>query len=455
MEDESRRWFSSMSERRWLSSRKNLRYSLRQIISVAVVVDSRWLPSTNLGGYPRRITVAIVDGENLWLSPTIRSGGGLISSLKKSKDTAPPNSPISLYSPSSSFSSLATPGIWSKRSVKSKLVRKTFVVSKGIKKEPKQVSGEILSFFTWKNFNVYSSWRNNYERTVPRRGQAALLTFCTCKGDMDYKPFSSGSNFVDLLQSQQESVFSASQLPFSVTHRSEDCNFGEETPLERRERRKCTPSDDIVLISSWLNTSKDHVVANEQRSEREPMHCKQRWQKINDLVCKFCGSYEAATRKKTSGQNETDVLKRAHEIFYNNYKKKFTLEHAWIELRNEQKWCDLSSSKQDGSSKKRKLDDGAQSSTSHATESKTSEADEGTNRPLGVKASKGRGKKTTFEGTGLSEFQTMWSIKQQDLVMKERLSKMSLLDSLIEKKEPLSEAEEALKKKLINDLLFV
>ena len=75
MEDESRRWFSSMSERRWLSSRKNLRYSLRQIISVAVVVDSRWLPSTNLGGYPRRITVAIVDGENLWLSPTIRSGG--------------------------------------------------------------------------------------------------------------------------------------------------------------------------------------------------------------------------------------------------------------------------------------------------------------------------------------------------------------------------------------------
>ena len=83
---------------------------------------------------------------------------------------------------------------------------------------------------------------------------------------MDYKPFSSGSNFVDLLQSQQESVFSASQLPFSVTHRSEDCNFGEETPLERRERRKCTPSDDIVLISSWLNTSKDHVVANEQRS---------------------------------------------------------------------------------------------------------------------------------------------------------------------------------------------
>ena len=136
------------------------------------------------------------------------------------------------------------------------------------------------------------------------------------------------------------------------------------------------------------------------------MHCKQRWQKINDLVCKFCGSYEAATRKKTSGQNETDVLKRAHEIFYNNYKKKFTLEHAWIELRNEQKWCDLSSSKQDGSSKKRKLDDGAQSSASRLSESKTSEADDGNTRPPGAKESKARGKKTV-EGKGLSQFQSM------------------------------------------------
>lgn len=54
---------------------------------------------------------------------------------------------------------------------------------------------------------------------------------------------------------------------------------------------------------------------------------------------------------------------------------------------------------------------------------------------------------------GLNDFQTMWSIKQQDLVIKERLSKMSLLDNLIAKKEPLGESEEALKNKLINDLL--
>ncbi|KAF2599059.1 hypothetical protein F2Q68_00011319 [Brassica cretica] len=47
----------------------------------------------------------------------------------------------------------------------------------------------------------------------------------------------------------------------------------------------------------------------------------------------------------------------------------------------------------------------------------------------------------------------MWSIKQHDLAMKDRLSKMRLLESLIAKKYPLAEYEEALKKKLDDELL--
>ncbi|KAF8103609.1 hypothetical protein N665_0187s0010 [Sinapis alba] len=227
---------------------------------------------------------------------------------------------------------------------------------------------------------------------------------------MDYNPYMCGSNFVDLLQSQL-SVLGSLEVLVSVLGSSEV--LGGESIQERRERRKWTPTYDIVLISSWLNTSKDPVVGNEQRSDkfwkriaayfaasqkvagcerREPMHCKKRWHKINDLVCKFCGAYEAANREKTNGKNESDVLKKVDEIFYNNRQKKFNLEHAWMELRNDQKWC---------------------------------------------------------------EFHTMWSIKQQDLAMKERLSKMSLRDSLIAQKEPLFECEEALKKRMINDLLSV
>ena len=201
-----------------------------------------------------------------------------------------------------------------------------------------------------------------------------------------------------------------------------------------------------MLISAWLNTSKDPVVGNEQRSgafwqriaayfgaspkigaseRRESSHCKQRWHKINDQVGKLCGAFEAASRERTSGQNDNDVLKQAHEIFFNNHKKKFTLEHAWKELRNDQIWCDLSSSKTESVGKRRKLDDSAQSSTSHASESMT-------DRPPSVKSAKANGKKRKAEER-LSEFEGMWSIKKEDLAIKERLSKMKLLDSLIAK----------------------
>ncbi|KAF8100393.1 hypothetical protein N665_0225s0011 [Sinapis alba] len=287
---------------------------------------------------------------------------------------------------------------------------------------------------------------------------------------MDSNSFSQTPKFVELLNSQQETIYGfaqasvevpSSQVPVFGTPSS---YFVEESPGERRERRKWTPVDDVILISSWLNTSKYHVVGNEQRCgtfwkriaayfAASPKVGAKQLQKINDLVNKFCGAYEAASREKSSSHNENDVLKLAHEIFYNNHKKKFTLEHAWRELRNDQKWCELSSSKTQGSAKRRRGDEGTQSSSSHATENTNAEDDQGTPRPPGVKAAKGHGKKKDLaEGKALTEFQSMWSIKKEDLAMKERLSKMKLLESLLAKQEPIAEYEEALKKKLITDM---
>ena len=166
---------------------------------------------------------------------------------------------------------------------------------------------------------------------------------------MDPNSYNNASKFVDLLTSQQ-SVFgfpqdsvqlSSSQVPYFGTQAHEASNFAEEGSAERRERKQWTPIDDLVLISAWLNTSKDAVVGNEQRcgtfwkrveayvaaspkfiEHREASNCKQRWQKINDIVNKFCGAYEAASRERSSGQNENDVVKLTHEIFYNNHTKK-------------------------------------------------------------------------------------------------------------------------------------
>ncbi|KAF5755427.1 putative cofactor assembly of complex C subunit B, CCB1 [Helianthus annuus] len=95
------------------------------------------------------------------------------------------------YSTASYYTSLglfviSVPGLWSliKRSVKSKVVKKTFVEEEiaGTKKTPNQVAGEILSFFTRNNFSVVDRGETiTFEGVmVPSRGQAALLTFCTC-----------------------------------------------------------------------------------------------------------------------------------------------------------------------------------------------------------------------------------------------------------------------------------
>ncbi|XP_013607703.1 PREDICTED: glutathione S-transferase T3-like [Brassica oleracea var. oleracea] len=264
---------------------------------------------------------------------------------------------------------------------------------------------------------------------------------------MDSNQFNHTPKFVELLNSQQDNFFcfledsaqlSSSKLPVFGTQGTEASSAKEDTPAEHRERRIWTPVDDVVLISSWLNTSKDLLVGNEKRSgtfwkriasyfaaspkvagcgQREASNYKQRWQKINEQVNKFCGSYEAATREKSIGQNENDILKRAHEIFFSNHKKKKSplnmLGKSYETTRN-------------GVSFHAQLRGGSVRMVHNLQPLTQMKQRVWMIVPPGVKAAKSK--------------------KAKDLAMKERLSKMSLLDSLIAKKEPLAEYEEALKK---------
>ncbi|XP_013632664.1 PREDICTED: glutathione S-transferase T3-like [Brassica oleracea var. oleracea] len=297
-------------------------------------------------------------------------------------------------------------------------------------------------------------------------------------------PLSEPCSFQNLLNSQQPNTFfffvtrepsiklSSSDASVFGTQWAEDANEDEHVVSDHKERRKWSPTEDLVIISAWLNTSKDPVVGNEQKAiafwkwiaayvasspklsalqKREPSHCKQRWGKINEGVCKFVGCYEAAPKAKSSGMNEDDVLKMAHEIFFNDYKVKFTLEHAWLELSHDQKWCRASSTKDKVQSKRRKLD----GQSAQLLTSVPREDDQGS-RPVGIKAAKAKAKisvsKPTLEEEG-REFQSMWEIRQKDFALKEKLNKQKFLDSVIAKTEPLSELELALKNKLINDML--
>ncbi|XP_010463081.1 PREDICTED: glutathione S-transferase T3-like [Camelina sativa] len=243
----------------------------------------------------------------------------------------------------------------------------------------------------------------------------------------------------------------------------------EETTEQRRERRLWSTQDDLVLISGWLNTSKDAVVGNGQKAgsfwirigdyyetsshvrdgaqPRRPDHCRQRWQKISKEVSRFCGAFAEAESERASGMNDLDVLQNAHQIYTNLYKKKFGMEYAWNVLRYEQKWTSLEAmnpTPRTTSSNKRKADEAAPSTGSVVGEHES--------RPAGIKATKrvrNKGKEKTAPS---AEFSHMWEIKQKDLEGMKQLQKMSILDTLIAKNETLDEDEKALKKKLMAEL---
>ncbi|XP_024013925.1 glutathione S-transferase T3-like [Eutrema salsugineum] len=165
-------------------------------------------------------------------------------------------------------------------------------------------------------------------------------------------PNGSSQGFVNLLTSQQEQTLcfsqsvdlGSSQVPIFATQLFSHPSHAAD---ERKERRKWSPVEDVVLISAWLNTSKDPIISNEQKAgafwkritesfnnskkmeneqDREAGQLKHRWQRINDHVCKFVACYETALKQQSSGQNENDVMKAAHHIFYNDHMFKFTLE---------------------------------------------------------------------------------------------------------------------------------
>ncbi|KAF8083770.1 hypothetical protein N665_0753s0008 [Sinapis alba] len=222
-----------------------------------------------------------------------------------------------------------------------------------------------------------------------------------------------------------------------------------------KERRKWSPKEDKILIGAWLNTSKDPVVGNEQKAAafwkriqdyynsspllvgtvpRELVQCKQRWSRINDQVCKFVGCYDAALRDHRSGQNDDDLMKAALDIFYNDYGLKFSLDHAWRELRHDSKWSSTFVAKENVKDKRKQVPEDV-----HTEEAEC--------RPIGVKAAKSSNKKKkSGKEDELTRLQALLEIK-------EKMSKHKLLDRLLGKKEPLSEMETSLILKLMAEML--
>ncbi|XP_010451447.1 PREDICTED: glutathione S-transferase T3-like [Camelina sativa] len=227
--------------------------------------------------------------------------------------------------------------------------------------------------------------------------------------------------------SSQHSPHSSQPFPHS-SQPSEAPTLSQETPLERKEIKTWTPADDEVLISAWLNTSKDAIVANQQkggsfwqriqkyyadtphaRNGGEQMlvtHCKQRWHKINDQTNKFYAAFAAAERLNSSGHSENDILKNP-------------------------------------ATKRKQATEGSQSSSCNVEEYEK--------RPEGIKAAKA--KRNNAQSTNvktLAEYKSMWDVKKEELAEKEKLQKLAILDTLLAKKEPLNASEEVIMNKIVS-----
>uniref|UniRef100_A0A0D3AP82 No apical meristem-associated C-terminal domain-containing protein n=1 Tax=Brassica oleracea var. oleracea TaxID=109376 RepID=A0A0D3AP82_BRAOL len=256
-------------------------------------------------------------------------------------------------------------------------------------------------------------------------------------------PFTQSSGYLDLLNSQHYEPVSPSVALGSS-----------EPPLFSSQWNEQKADSFWKRIGAYFNESPQLV----GMPQREVGNCKQRWFKISDQVSKFVGSLRAATGQQSSGQNDNDVMKLGYEIYHNDYAAKFTLEHCWRVLRYEQKWLSNFGTEK-STSKKRKGEDGSQASVQSSSHGDREEA-----RPEGLKKAKARLKAQMsvkeMEATSTKskeKLQDMFEIrkhdhelKKQDFEMKEKLNKQHMLETLLAKKEPLSESEMALKNKLIS-----
>ncbi|KAF3524069.1 hypothetical protein F2Q69_00050270 [Brassica cretica] len=106
-----------------------------------------------------------------------------------------------------------------------------------------------------------------------------------------------------------------------------------------------------------------------------------------------------------------------------------TIDLRWISVfEYEQKWLSLNTPKPSGSSKRKAGETCSQTSSTTVGDHEI--------RPEGIKAAKA--KRNNSQGKSLAEYTSIWEMKKEDLMMKEKMSKLAILDTLLAKKEPLS-----------------
>ncbi|XP_062104444.1 glutathione S-transferase T3-like [Humulus lupulus] len=151
---------------------------------------------------------------------------------------------------------------------------------------------------------------------------------------------------------------------------------------EDESRHKCKVSwskeATILLISGWLNTSKDAIVGNDQTSTHF-------WARIADY---FNTNQKGEQARTGSGWSDEQIIENAHQLYKSeNNNSNFLLVDCWRLLKDEPKWNTMYQTK--GGKRTKVSDTGAFTSSSNAD---ISDDEVREVRPIGQKAAKRKGK---------------------------------------------------------------
>ncbi|XP_062076594.1 glutathione S-transferase T3-like [Humulus lupulus] len=92
---------------------------------------------------------------------------------------------------------------------------------------------------------------------------------------------------------------------------------------------KWSKEANILLISGWLNTSKDVIVGNDQTSTHF-------WARIAEY---YNTNQKGEQARTGSGWSDEQILDNAHQLYkYENSNSNFLLVNCWRLLKDEPKW---------------------------------------------------------------------------------------------------------------------
>ncbi|KAI5443659.1 hypothetical protein KIW84_012346 [Lathyrus oleraceus] len=245
----------------------------------------------------------------------------------------------------------------------------------------------------------------NYQNPNPQNSQIPPVP----TNPAIFLPSPNNPNMYPIPQMNSNSMgFSTQVPPFSTQVGTEK---EERVVVKKRSREQFTREEDILLIQSWLNVSKDPIVGVDQKAEsfwlriaasynqyrgqlREKLRgqLKCRWHRINGMVQKFVGCYKIALKGKKSGTSETNVMANAHAIFAQDQGTTFNLEYAWRLLKDEAKWRIVEESIGSSAKITKTYASGASSENPDTTSSYEFNSSSPMERPMGQKAAKRKGK---------------------------------------------------------------